>query len=384
TIMACLVLLVITLSNFPPVSPALPGRDCLGYMAANGGGLGRSFSSSSSRATGLATSASTIHLVSRPSSLHAGACKSCEEGKPERGPPLDSSLPAYGPTRGSEGGLHRPPIIRVVRSFTGERSSSASPVNRVELGADSSVGDDASPDRGHSADVTRFEPSDDSCTTRVDSAVRNGSRMGDEDDDGIGVDGEPLDEDDEVDDQQEEEEDSEKAEEPVCSTLSPVKEAAVGDRNSMEVPVAIALKWLLSTAKEEVEEWTLDLTDVGLRNVLEVVASHVRKKGRHLEEMEKEIKDAKGCDAFAFFGLDENCDIAELKKAYKEKSRELHPDKGGDEEAFVDMKAKYEDILQNADNAGDEEKSQQKGSIGWDPAERESMIKALFELRHQV
>ncbi|KAF4733701.1 hypothetical protein FOZ62_012472, partial [Perkinsus olseni] len=97
------------ISNFPPVSPALPGRDCLGYMAANGGGLGRSFgSSSSSRATGLATSASTIHLVSRPSSLHPGVCKSCEEGKPERGPPLDSSLPAYGPTRGSERGLNRP------------------------------------------------------------------------------------------------------------------------------------------------------------------------------------------------------------------------------------------------------------------------------------
>lgn len=35
-----------------------------------------------------------------------------------------------------------------------------------------------------------------------------------------------------------------------------------------------------------------------------------------------------GCDAFAFFGLDEKCDIADLKKAYKEKSRELHPDKG--------------------------------------------------------
>lgn len=40
--------------------------------------------------------------------------------------------------------------------------------------------------------------------------------------------------------------------------------------------------------------WTFDLTDVGLRNVLEVVASHVRSKGCHLEEVQKEIKNARG------------------------------------------------------------------------------------------
>lgn len=38
-----------------------------------------------------------------------------------------------------------------------------------------------------------------------------------------------------------------------CSALSPVRESE-GSRNSMEVPVAIALRWLLSTEKAELEK----------------------------------------------------------------------------------------------------------------------------------
>lgn len=98
----------------------------------------------------------------------------------------------------------RPPAIRVVRSHTGERSSSASPLNEVELesGASSVVGDRDYEEHARSADVTRIGVSEDSSTSRGDSAMKNESQIGD--DDG-GVDGEPLDDGEEMEIEEEEE-----------------------------------------------------------------------------------------------------------------------------------------------------------------------------------
>ncbi|KAF4677669.1 hypothetical protein FOL47_000131 [Perkinsus chesapeaki] len=364
-----------SISNFPPVSPVLPGRDCLGYIASTG---------VQTRPVGLGSSASSVNLASRPSPTS----KSYYDSKT-----LYSGLPAYSLPRPTEapaaglsgGGLNTSASVRVMSSVgqvvPGVGAGCCSPPPPPLPVKDDSRGN------GSSSSPTRIEGVSDysSNGTRCEG-VSSGDPIKEEEE---GVDGEPL-EDEEDDDEVvmdgDVTDDGDKDDEGSGGSLviSPVKDAPKNSSN-MEVPISIALKWLLSSGKDEVERWTTDLTDVGLRNVLEVVASHVRQKGRHLEDVEREIKEAKGLSAFAFFGLDENCDIAELKKAYKEKSRELHPDKGGDEEAFVDMKSKYEDILQQAENSGsDSTKTQEKGSIGWDPKKRDTMITALFELKHQV
>jgi DnaJ-class molecular chaperone len=46
-----------------------------------------------------------------------------------------------------------------------------------------------------------------------------------------------------------------------------------------------------------------------------------------------------------FFNLSLPCGIGDLKSAYRKASRELHPDLGGDEEAFKEMRNAYEFLL---------------------------------------
>ena len=51
-------------------------------------------------------------------------------------------------------------------------------------------------------------------------------------------------------------------------------------------------------------------------------------------------------DLYAILGVSQDATDEELKKAYRKKSRELHPDTGGDEDAFKELQAAYE-VLKN-------------------------------------
>lgn len=51
-------------------------------------------------------------------------------------------------------------------------------------------------------------------------------------------------------------------------------------------------------------------------------------------------------DLYAILGVSKDATDEELKKAYRKKSRELHPDTGGDEDAFKELQAAYE-VLKN-------------------------------------
>lgn len=49
-------------------------------------------------------------------------------------------------------------------------------------------------------------------------------------------------------------------------------------------------------------------------------------------------------DYYEILGVSRDADATEIKKAYRKKARELHPDHGGDEEAFKDLSVAYETL----------------------------------------
>ena len=51
-------------------------------------------------------------------------------------------------------------------------------------------------------------------------------------------------------------------------------------------------------------------------------------------------------DLYEVLGVSKTASDAEIKKAYRNKARSLHPDQGGDEEQFKELTAAYE-VLKN-------------------------------------
>ena len=49
-------------------------------------------------------------------------------------------------------------------------------------------------------------------------------------------------------------------------------------------------------------------------------------------------------DYYAILGVSRDADQSEIKKAYRKKARETHPDYGGDEEAFKAVSVAYETL----------------------------------------
>ena len=50
---------------------------------------------------------------------------------------------------------------------------------------------------------------------------------------------------------------------------------------------------------------------------------------------------------YEILGVDKNATIQEIKKAYKSKSKEFHPDSGGSEELFVNLKKAFDCLSDN-------------------------------------
>ncbi|BGP31593.1 hypothetical protein JCM10296v2_003365 [Rhodotorula toruloides] len=63
---------------------------------------------------------------------------------------------------------------------------------------------------------------------------------------------------------------------------------------------------------------------------------------REEEERRWKEKQAKRKDHYGILGIDRNATTTEIRAAYKKLSLETHPDKGGDEERFKEVKASYE------------------------------------------
>lgn len=82
-----------------------------------------------------------------------------------------------------------------------------------------------------------------------------------------------------------------------------------------------------------------------LPGLLTLLANEVKVRAESLKEKERERDSLRGSEDYEFFGLDGNCTDKEIERAYRKKSTQLHPDKGGDEESFNHMRLSLTDVL---------------------------------------
>jgi len=146
-----------------------------------------------------------------------------------------------------------------------------------------------------------------------------------------------------------------------------------------------AIEFELHCTTEQLDPWLNGLATQILPGLLMLIAGEVNERGALLKDTEKERDDLRGTEDYDFFGLDaDECDEKTIDRAYRRASTKLHPDKGGDEAAFAEMRKRYDQLKALR---GEEKPKDQKaggGSIKWDPKSRVSMITAHADLRGQL
>lgn len=133
---------------------------------------------------------------------------------------------------------------------------------------------------------------------------------------------------------------------------------------------------------ESLANWLEGLKDQQMPGLLTLLAGEVTERGDMLKALEKDRDGLRGTEDYEFFGLDSaECTDKDLERAYRKMSKHLHPDKGGDEASFDEMRKKFEQI-QSLRSEG--KRKEGGGSIRWDPNCRSSMLKAHSDLREQL
>lgn len=143
-----------------------------------------------------------------------------------------------------------------------------------------------------------------------------------------------------------------------------------------------SIEFELAADAEALATWLDGIKDQQFPGLLTLLGAEVTERGEKLKEIEKERDALRGTEDYEFFGLDgSECTDKDIERAYRQKSMRLHPDKGGDEEAFDQMRKKYEQIVSLR---GESKRKEGGGSIKWDPNSRKSMMQAHSDLREQV
>lgn len=133
---------------------------------------------------------------------------------------------------------------------------------------------------------------------------------------------------------------------------------------------------------EELSTWLASLDLQQLPGLLTLLAHEVNRRGAQLKAAEKDRDSLQGSEDYSFFGLDgEACSDKDIERAYRKKSAQLHPDKGGTDKDFQDMREKYEQ-LKNLRN--ESKRKEGGGAIKWDTKSRPSMLDAHASLREQL
>jgi len=140
----------------------------------------------------------------------------------------------------------------------------------------------------------------------------------------------------------------------------------------------------LNCNAEALSAWLDGITNQQMPGLLTLLAAEVTERGAQLKTAEKQRDALRGTEDYDFFGLDGNeCSDKDVERAYRKKSAQLHPDKGGDEKAFDDMRKKYEQIKELR-GEGKRKEGSGGGAIKWDPNSRDSMLQAHSDLREQI
>ncbi|CAJ1343216.1 unnamed protein product [Effrenium voratum] len=138
----------------------------------------------------------------------------------------------------------------------------------------------------------------------------------------------------------------------------------------------------LTCSADSLQKWLDGMLSEQLPGLLTLLVHEVQTRGEALKSAEKERDELRGSEDYEFFGLDsQNCSDKDIEKAYRKKSTQLHPDKGGDEESFNHMREKYEQLKSLRK---ENKRKEGGGSIKWDARSRESMLGAHGELREQL
>lgn len=128
--------------------------------------------------------------------------------------------------------------------------------------------------------------------------------------------------------------------------------------------------------------WLDGILDEQLPGLLTLLAGEVGTRGDKLKTLERDRDAQRGTEDYDFFGLDgAECTDKDIERAYRKKSTQLHPDKGGDERSFAAMRDKYDQLKKLR---ADGKRKEGGGSIKWDANCRDSMLKAHVQLRDQL
>jgi len=131
-------------------------------------------------------------------------------------------------------------------------------------------------------------------------------------------------------------------------------------------------------------EWLNGIETPFMPGLLTLLADEVKERGDELKKVKQEYDVLRGEEDYRFFGLDgAECTDKDIDRAYRQLSTKLHPDKGGDEKSFQDMKERYEQLKTIRSEKEDWAK-EGSGTIKWDPRSRESMLEAHTDLRAQL
>lgn len=139
----------------------------------------------------------------------------------------------------------------------------------------------------------------------------------------------------------------------------------------------------LACEADALQEWLQSIQTRQLPGLLMLLAGDVNDRANTLKELKAEQASLRQTEDYEFFGLDGECTDKQIERAYRQLSTKLHPDKGGDEESFTDMRRRYDQLkaLRCDDTTGTQGSG---GSIEWDPNCRSSMLHAHAELRDQL
>jgi len=140
----------------------------------------------------------------------------------------------------------------------------------------------------------------------------------------------------------------------------------------------------LGCEADPLRTWLDGVSNDMLPGLLTLLQYEVSFRNERLQAMQEEKDSYSGVDAYEYFGLDEEATDQEIARAYRQKAKELHPDKGGDEEDFEDMRKRYDQLKANRAEGGQGGKKAKGGEgdpLSWDPCDRASMLNAHDKMR---